>query len=341
MEDPSDGGDDASRQSEVDQGQEGAADADSHEDASADGNGGTKVVEGLTVDAAEPESDVPAPAGHGDGFSDREEDGDDGGVENGPPQNGMDKLVCERIKEAALNRINAGRADAGLSLLVRDEALCDAADAHCEAMSAFDYVSHWDPAGNKPYQRYADASGGHHLSETLYGAPLDASDDEESAATRQILTLIDARLAAARAAAATAGEHVLAPEHTHVGVGIGAWGGRLRYVELYADHYVELTFDGAGSSVMAGEAAAYGPCACIAYLEPPPQPLTAEELRAHFTGPYEDGPAASRVAAVAPWDMRFDPVTGAFSVPLQLPFSEAGSCYVQLFLSPDAESVPY
>lgn len=56
-----------------------------------------------------------------------------------------------------------------LAPLSLDDALVVPATTHCRTMCENGFLSHWDIAGRKPYQRYADFAYGQHVSEVVFG----------------------------------------------------------------------------------------------------------------------------------------------------------------------------
>lgn len=56
-----------------------------------------------------------------------------------------------------------------LAPLSLDGALAVPATTHCRTMCEYSFLSHWDIAGRKPYQRYADFAYGQHVSEVVFG----------------------------------------------------------------------------------------------------------------------------------------------------------------------------
>lgn len=66
-----------------------------------------------------------------------------------------------------------------LGLLSLDEALVVPATIHCRTMCEHDFLSHWDIAGRKPYQRYSDFAYGQHVSEVVFGFDVNEATDDE------------------------------------------------------------------------------------------------------------------------------------------------------------------
>lgn len=46
-------------------------------------------------------------------------------------------------------------------------------------MCEHDFLSHWDIAGRKPYQRYSDFAYGQHVSEAVFGFDVNETTDDE------------------------------------------------------------------------------------------------------------------------------------------------------------------
>jgi len=68
-----------------------------------------------------------------------------------------------------LNTAIQARKTKHLGHLALDEALVVPATTHCRTMCEHGFLSHWDIAGRKPYQRYSDFAYGQHISEVVFG----------------------------------------------------------------------------------------------------------------------------------------------------------------------------
>lgn len=66
-----------------------------------------------------------------------------------------------------------------LGVLSLDTALAVPAMTHCRFMSEHRFLSHWDVAGQKPYQRYSDFAYGQHISEVVFGFDLHEAKEEK------------------------------------------------------------------------------------------------------------------------------------------------------------------
>lgn len=60
-----------------------------------------------------------------------------------------------------------------------DTALVVPAMTHCRTMCEHGFLSHWDIAGRKPYQRYSDFAYGQHVSEMVFGFDMDEATEDK------------------------------------------------------------------------------------------------------------------------------------------------------------------
>lgn len=86
-----------------------------------------------------------------------------------------DALMC-RCAIIVMVKARETRELAALSL---DGALVVPATSHCRTMCENSFLSHWDIAGRKPYQRYADFAYGQHVSEVVFGFDVHEATENE------------------------------------------------------------------------------------------------------------------------------------------------------------------
>eukprot|EP00752_Nemacystus_decipiens_P009403 g8406.t1 len=264
----------------------------------------------------------------------------DSGVEN--------DNMYRRVRESALKAINAARETSQLGLLSFDEALVVPAMIHCRTMCEHDFLSHWDIAGRKPYQRYSDFAYGQHVSEVVFG--FDVNEETDNEVFNRIKECIEERVEAEKSGGESSKvNHILDNVHTHIGIGVYVVDNRLRYAEVYADRYLELldsptelsvgsTTPGFSISVQM-TSSDVGPYACLIFHDPVATPLTVGELQQQFSGPYSDFTTA-QVGIVWPWQMDLLG-DGVFSIPMPVSPVEAGTYYIQVLVRGDQESIPY
>jgi uncharacterized protein YkwD len=209
-----------------------------------------------------------------------------------PPSLGPVSPDIPSLQQLMLTLINEERRANGLVELAWDVTAASAGLAHAQDMAQLEYLSHWNTEGYGPQHRYAGASGLDAVRENVYmyehspgGAP--TTPDEWVDLIRQ----------AHQSLMASPGhrDNILAPEHTHVGIGIAydADTGRLRIAQEFVDRYVTLQplprraslGDGVAISGRIGSDGS-DPLLNLAY-EPFPEPMGLAELNA--TGTYSSG----------------------------------------------------
>lgn len=149
-------------------------------------------------------------------------------------------LNLPRLQNLMVSLINQDRAAAGLESVSWDETAGLAAQLHSEEMASYGYTSHWNLDGYGPPFRYSQAGGLDAAQENVYmywhryedGQPVPISNWE--AVVRQAQSSL-MESSGHRA-------NILAPEHTHVGIGI-AYNpntGDVRLAQLFVNRYVQL-----------------------------------------------------------------------------------------------------
>jgi hypothetical protein len=105
-------------------------------------------------------------------------------------------------------------------------------------MANHEYASHWDRDGLKPYHRYSFAGGVHASQENI-----SAADNTWSAKTADLLqdtSYLHVRLYQEKPPNDGHRRAILAPQQTHVGLGIALEKLRLRVVELFVAKHLEV-----------------------------------------------------------------------------------------------------
>jgi hypothetical protein len=144
----------------------------------------------------------------------------------------------KEIRARLLELINTERALAGVSRLALDDLACAVADRHALDMVTGNFISHWGSDGNKPYHRYSLAGGVHAVQENV--SALDGIVSSNPADLLKDVAYLHMRMHAETAPNDAHRRTILAPQHTHVGLGVAIRDGRLRLVEEYIARYVEV-----------------------------------------------------------------------------------------------------
>lgn len=270
-----------------------------------------------------------------------------------PVANTSDEVAVQEELHAAkleiVKLLNSKRAEAGVSPLEFDSVVSASADKHCQEMVANGTLSHWDLAGRKPYQRHFEGGSCHHIDERVGGddAVEGASFDTSSGRALEMMKGLHEDFAKTGEAS-----RALAPGHTHVGIGVALSETHFRYVEVYVARYVEIDSESLTqvksldhtikgkviSGLSNGRSGKWGPIACVVYREPPPTPMSIDDLAT--LDAYEDF-SEQRAAVTWPWQMTFNPEDGSFEFPINFDSLEKGQYYVMLYVREDPDTIPY
>ncbi len=252
------------------------------------------------------------------------------------------------VKMAILKKINDERENAGITPLVLDSVVAEAADEHCKEMIDNKYSSHWNLAGEKPYQRYFKAGCRDHITEIFggYDAPEETTFDITSEGIlKQSIDMHEKTMNASGTEEERNSSSVLDPLHTHIGIGLAVTTTSFRMLEVYLDRYVsiddsvsptmtdtKINFQGS----MLERDGNWGPYACVVYYDPNPQALLPDDATAKEG--YEDF-SHQQVAVTWPWEMSF--IDGQFSIPISFEEIREGYYYVHLHVRDHADDIPY
>lgn len=148
-----------------------------------------------------------------------------------------DKLFDE-IRNHLLQQINEEREVAKVPPVKMDQLATEVATKHAREMAKYEYASHWNREGLKPYHRYAFAGGYHSTQENI-----SAADRTWSSKPRELIqdtAYLHVRLYNETPPNDGHRQAILAPQQTHVGFGIAVEELRLRVVELFVAKHVQL-----------------------------------------------------------------------------------------------------
>jgi hypothetical protein len=194
----------------------------------------------------------------------------------------------ERFPEAKarlLERLNAERRAAGLPPVAYDLLAARVGDAFCLDAARERTSGHWDSAGRPPYLRWALGGGVDYSAENFSSlSRIGASVDEE-----EVPGLLLGAHAGMMAEVPPNDGHrktVLDPDWTHVGIGAAIDRGEFRMVEEFSRHVAEW-IEVPAAPLPAGSRAPFAlklPSgwslgAVEVGFEPPPRPLSREEIR--------------------------------------------------------------
>jgi uncharacterized protein YkwD len=146
--------------------------------------------------------------------------------------------TIKEIRANLLEMINEERAVAKVPPVQLDELATQVATKHGVDMAVGEYASHWGRDGLKPYQRYSFAGGTEANEENISAA--DNTWSLKIKDLRQDTAYLHLRLYQEKPPNDGHRKTILAPQHTHVGIGLAVQNLRLRLVELFVGKYVEV-----------------------------------------------------------------------------------------------------
>ncbi len=214
---------------------------------------------------------------------------------DGAPDGGPD-LAALALR--LLELVNVDRAAAGLAPVAWDPIAAQAGQEHSEEMADLGYMSHWNLDGYGPEHRYSFAGGLDFVQENVYRLVHRWADGSGAPIEDWEKVLADAQAALMDSPGHRA--NILAPEHTHLGVGMAyrADTGTVSIAQEFVNRYVQVEplprRARPGDRVILRGTLLPGsadPLVNIAY-EPFPAPMTLDAL--NQTGTYT--PAAQHLA---------------------------------------------
>jgi uncharacterized protein YkwD len=153
------------------------------------------------------------------------------------PDDDLEKIIKD-IRANLLEMINEERVVAKVPPVETDELAVEVATKHAVDMAVGEYASHWGRDGLKPYQRYSFAGGTHANEENISAA--DNTWSLKIKDLKQDTSYLHLRFYQEKPPNDGHRKTILAPQHTHVGIGIAVQNLRLRLVELFLAKYVEV-----------------------------------------------------------------------------------------------------
>ncbi|HEX6732762.1 MAG TPA: CAP domain-containing protein [Pyrinomonadaceae bacterium] len=144
----------------------------------------------------------------------------------------------DQLRANLLNLINEERSVEKVPPVALDDLATRVASSHAEDMAKHEYASHWDRDGLKPYHRYSFAGGVHASQENV-----SAADNTWTTKTPDLLqdtSYLHVRLYQEKPPNDGHRRAILAPQQTHVGLGIALDKLKLRVVELFVAKHLEV-----------------------------------------------------------------------------------------------------
>ena len=153
------------------------------------------------------------------------------------PPNDLENIFKE-IRKEIFQMINEERDVEKVQLLEMDDLASEVATKHAVDLVSREFIGHWGSDGLKPYHRYSAAGGTHATEENVSAADGIRSTSEKD--LKQDSAYLHVRMYQEKPPNDGHRRTILAPQHTHVGIGFAVQALRLRMVQLYVAKYVDL-----------------------------------------------------------------------------------------------------
>jgi len=153
------------------------------------------------------------------------------------PNDDYEKTFKE-LRRNLLEMINEERDVEKVPLVELDDLATEVATKHAVDLVTNEFIGHWGSDGLKPYHRYSAAGGTHATEENVSAADGIWSTKEKD--LKQETAYLHVRMYQEKPPHDGHRRTILAPQHTHVGIGLAVKDLRLRMVELFVAKYVEV-----------------------------------------------------------------------------------------------------
>ena len=240
-----------------------------------------------------------------------------------------------KLKLEQLKVINASRKRFKAPPVKLDILASRVANKQCREAAENKYVSHWNLAGEKPYQRYSFAGGNDHVSENAFGEWTDGNYTRSQSLIAEMMNTGHQGFMKERAPNDGHKKNIIEKTHNFVGIGFYLSDNQFRYYEEFIDRYLE--FSNVPQAMKVNEQSTFKVDTkglsylyfIIVYYEKFPQPMKATQLTR--TGSYEDftGEVYHKIPA---WDLAGFRKANTYEIPLK--FSKEGLYYIHIFTDP-------
>ena len=242
-----------------------------------------------------------------------------------------DKSLMMKLKQLEL--INKSRKRYRAQPVRLDILASRVANRMCREAAENGYVSHWNLAGEKPYQRYAFAGGYDHVSENAYGEWTTGNLGNSKSEISTMMENGHDSFMAERAPNDGHKKNITDRSHNFVGIGFFAAESQFRYYEEFIDRYFE--FENIPSTLGVNESGSITVTTSganflyflVAYREKLPVPLKVAQLKK--TGSYQDF-TGEEYMKLTGWELARYREGNTYNIPLK--FTREGLYYIHIYL---------
>jgi uncharacterized protein YkwD len=238
------------------------------------------------------------------------------------------KLKLNQLAVINKNRKKYKAAPVGLDIFASR-----VANRMCREAAENKYVSHWNLAGEKPYQRYAFAGGYDHISENASGEWTTGNYDNSLTEISAMMESAHGSFMSERSPNDGHKKNIIEKTHNYVGLGVYLTADQFRYYEEFIDRYFE--FENIPSVLRINEKSIITvktdgtvfPYYLLIYREKIPVPMKVAQLEK--TGSYPDF-TNDVYLEIPAWDLAKLKNGSTYRIPLK--FSKEGSYYIHIYI---------
>lgn len=193
----------------------------------------------------------------------------------------------------ALSIINQNRTASGLSNLTLSP--IPSGQQHADSMLRYDYFSHWDTQGYKPYIRYTLLNGTGYVEENVAYEYTSLPSFVTVQSVEKAMNDLQWQMMYNDSTCCNNGhrDNILSSFHNRVSIGIAYDSTHVYFVEDFENYYINMTTPvqaQSGSVVLEGNTfESLNPSSILIFYDAIPQPLSAQTLNTVYNGPYTPG----------------------------------------------------
>lgn len=198
------------------------------------------------------------------------------------------------IANYALSIINQNRTTAaGLSSVTLSP--IPSGQQHADSMLQYDYFSHWDTQGYKPYMRYTLLNGTGYVEENVAYEYTSLPSFVTVQSVEKAINDLQWQMMYNDSACCNNGhrDNILSPFHNRVSIGIAYDSTHVYFVEDFENYYFNVKMPlqtQSGSIVLEGNTSqSLSPSSVLIFYDTIPRALSAQTLNSVYDGPYTPG----------------------------------------------------
>ncbi|MCU4177576.1 CAP domain-containing protein [Carboxylicivirga sp. N1Y90] len=240
-----------------------------------------------------------------------------------------------KLKLAQVDNINRSRRKYRVQTVRLDILASRVANRMAHEAALNKYMGHWNMAGEKPYIRFANDGGVHHMVENASSISSEGQLPMEPNNISAYMQECHLAFMAERKPNDGHKQNCIDPFHTHVGIGVAWDGGEFRYYENFLDVY--LNFGHIKQETYVGDEIKlsfkmdtdnYHLYSIVVYSEEFPRPMSPRKIsRLHSYSDYTE----TTFLQLAPWELPQKDSDGFYH--LNFRPEKKGYYYCQIFLS--------